>query len=154
MGIFPPLLSPLLGYPRFQKYVLDKIVDTWDTASRLARLTGVLPSSDAGAENAKQGFDLIIVHASDDFEIPWHEGKGAWEAAIGGVNATDCGAIVEDRVSNDGAVEVKVWEKRDKLGVDVSQEKLVKRARWEKLRYGGTLIILFIYFFTICKRMP
>jgi hypothetical protein len=131
MGVLPPLLSPLIGYPRFKKYALDKIVDTWDTASRLARLTGVSPSCDAGTENANREFDLTILHASNDFQIPWREGKRAWEAAVGGANATNYGTFVEDNTSSDEAVEVKVWEKR------VDRGERVKRVRWERFRYGG-----------------
>ncbi|EFW17857.1 hypothetical protein D8B26_004809 [Coccidioides posadasii str. Silveira] len=129
MGIFPPLLSPLMGYPRYKKYVLDHIIDRWDTASRLARLTGVSPQSDSDAEHDDKNFHLTIMHAANDPDIPWREGKRAWEAAVGGEDAAKLGTFTEQSISSDNTTEVKTWERRVGSGL--------KRVRWQKVRYGG-----------------
>ncbi|KMU86732.1 Abhd12 protein [Coccidioides immitis H538.4] len=129
MGIFPPLLSPLMGYPRYKKYVLDHIIDRWDTASRLARLTGVSPQSDSDAEHDDKNFHLTIMHAANDPDIPWREGKRAWEAAVGGEDAAKVGTFTEQSISSDNTTEVKTWERRVGSGL--------KRVRWQKVRYGG-----------------
>lgn len=135
-GLTPPLLSPLVGYPKAQKYVLEHVVDTWETASRVARLTGV--ASDAAnpeTEIAVNGINLVILHARDDFEIPLREGNGVWDAAVGGSNASKYGSFVFERLAEDGMPVSKVWEREV---VSPSGEKSLKRVRWERASYGGT----------------
>ncbi|KKZ63134.1 hypothetical protein EMCG_02511 [[Emmonsia] crescens] len=134
-GIFPPMLSALMAYPKLQNYVLSHLVDTWESASRFARLTGVNPQpSDADSAHANQEFDLTVVHAVNDFEIPWRNGQILYEAAIGGPHAHVLGNYVQEYVSDDEVVQVKVWEKEINTK---SAEKRVKRVRWERVRYGG-----------------
>lgn len=129
MGVLPPLLSPLLGYPQYKKYVTDRIVETWDTASRLARLTGVSPKSELDAKYHDEDFHLTVIHAANDPDIPWREGKSAWESAVGGANAAEHGTFIEDHIAVDNSTEVKVWERRIGRGL--------KTVRWEKVKYGG-----------------
>lgn len=139
-GLTPPLLSPLIGYPRMQKYLLGCIVDHWDTAARLARLTGVSPVAEDKPDSiyANKPFDLTIVHARDDAEIPWREGRRVWQAATGESNGTSSGKLVYERLSQNGLSEVKVWEKNLDTTSGVAPKKGVKRVRWEKVAYGGT----------------
>lgn len=134
-GLTPPLLSPLVGYPKVQKYVLDHLVDTWDTAARVARLTGAAshPANNE-TEIAPKGVNLVIVHARDDFEIPLREGIGVWDAAVGGSNFSKHGDIVYQRLGGDGMPNSKVWEREV---ISHSGEKKLKRVRWERASYGG-----------------
>ncbi|PGH14712.1 hypothetical protein AJ79_02878 [Helicocarpus griseus UAMH5409] len=135
MGIFPPILSALMAYPKLQNYILGHMLDKWDSASRFARLTGASPQpGDESSPQANQEFDLAIIHAANDFEIPWRNGKWLYDAAVGGSNAPVLGNYVQDYVSEDDVVQVKVWEKE--VGTE-STEKKVKRVRWERVRYGG-----------------
>ena len=138
-GITPPLLSPLIGYPRVQKWVMGSIVDHWDTASRVARLTGVGPSSgdDEMAGYGEKELDLSIVHAIDDFEIPWYEGRRVWQAAIGEGTDNKSGEVVSELKEADGPGEVRVWE--NKSG---KKDGAVKRVRWERVGYGGMYLLL------------
>ncbi|EEP77903.1 conserved hypothetical protein [Uncinocarpus reesii 1704] len=129
MGILPPILSPLMGYPQYQKYVLEHVIDNWDTASRLARLTGILSKSDSDEKYNNKDFRLTILHAANDPDIPWREGKRTWEAAVGGEQASLLGTFVEESAPHENATEVKVWERRVGSGL--------KTVRWEKIRYGG-----------------
>ncbi|KAI1977186.1 hypothetical protein LOZ53_001719 [Ophidiomyces ophidiicola] len=129
MGVLPPLLSPLLGYPQFKRYVLNHIVDSWDTAARLARLTGVSPRSDSDAKQNNKNIKISILHANNDPDIPWREGKQAWEAAIGRDKARQLGIMLQDLQSSDNITEVKIWERRVGSGT--------KRVKWEKVKYGG-----------------
>ena len=133
-GLLPPLLSPLVGYPRLQKYVLDHVVDTWDTATRVARLTGVQPGL-SKAESEANELNLVIIHARDDWEIPWREGKGVWDSAVGGSNSSNHGDIVHQRLSDNGMTDIKVWERE--IGLDSAGQKKVKRVTWERAAYGG-----------------
>ncbi|KAL2369227.1 hypothetical protein RJZ57_006376 [Blastomyces gilchristii] len=134
-GIFPPLLSALLPYPKFQNYILDHIVDTWESATRFARITGINPQpGDMDSAHGSQGFDLTVVHAVNDFEIPWRNGQALYDTIIGGSNAHTLGKYVHEYTSDDEVVQMKVWEKEF---ITQHGEKRVKRVRWERVRYGG-----------------
>lgn len=132
-GLTPPLLSPLIGYPRVQKWVVSHIIDHWDTASRVARLTGVGPSAgdDEKAGYGEKELDLSIVHAIDDYEIPWYEGRRVWQAAVGERSDDKAGELVYDHKEKDGPGEVRVWENRS------GKKGAVKKVRWERVGYGG-----------------
>ncbi|KMU79907.1 hypothetical protein CISG_08189 [Coccidioides immitis RMSCC 3703] len=69
------------------------------------------------------------MHAANDPDIPWREGKRAWEAAVGGEDAAKVGTFTEQSISSDNTTEVKTWERRVGSGL--------KRVRWQKVRYGG-----------------
>ncbi|EAU34464.1 conserved hypothetical protein [Aspergillus terreus NIH2624] len=130
-GLTPPMLSPLMGYPRVQAWVKSHIVDTWDTAARVARLTGVAPGTSDAASTSKE-LDLAIIHAKNDVEIPWYEGRQVWVAATG-ENVKDApGSIVYQRKDSNGPNEVLVWENRAPDG-----SAPVRKVRWERVAYGG-----------------
>lgn len=133
MGIFPPILSPLLQYPSFQNYVVGHIIDRWDTAARLARLTGISPRSDGDASNGhgEQGFDLTILHAANDYDIPWREGSAVWEHATGRKEIHHLGSLFVNTTSEDGVLQSKVWERNAGSGEQI------KRIGWERVRFGG-----------------
>ncbi|KAL5359180.1 abhydrolase domain-containing protein [Aspergillus floccosus] len=130
-GLTPPMLSPLMGYPRVQAWVKRHIVDTWDTAARVARLTGVAPATSDAAPASKE-LDLAIIHAKNDVEIPWYEGRRVWLAATG-ENVKDApGSIVYQRKDSNGPNEVLVWENKSPSGSGP-----VRKVRWERVAYGG-----------------
>ncbi|KAI9930962.1 hypothetical protein ASPWEDRAFT_100434 [Aspergillus wentii DTO 134E9] len=130
-GITPPMLSPLIGYPRVQKWVVNHIVDSWDTAARVARLAGIGPTAqeDSIAGYGDKDLDLVIVHASNDVEIPWYEGRRVWWAATGEGQPDAPGTLAVQKKDKDG--EVKIWENRSQ------DSKGVKKVRWERVGYGG-----------------
>ncbi|GFF28909.1 monoacylglycerol lipase ABHD12 [Aspergillus udagawae] len=132
-GLTPPMLSPLMGYPRVQRWIRSNIVDHWDTGARLARLTGVGPSAeeDAKAGYTSKGLDLAIIHAFNDVEIPWYEGRSVWIAATGENQKDTPGTLVYQKKEEGGPTEVKIWENRS--GKDAA----VKKVRWERAGYGG-----------------
>lgn len=154
-GIFPPFLSPLIQYPRAQKYVLRKLADKWPTAERMGRLTGALPlpsssssSSPADASVELPPLHLQILHAKNDAEIWWGNGFRIFSTATN-VTAVDekhdemkvvegtkegFGTVVRDERSGDGKVRSIVWEK---AGVKGAARQRKTRVRWERVRYGG-----------------
>ncbi|OKL64565.1 hypothetical protein UA08_00130 [Talaromyces atroroseus] len=160
-GLTPPMLSPLAGYPRAREWVKSQILDTWQTNSRLARLTSMKPrgdddSAESDARHAQKGVDITIIHARDDAEIPWKEGFMNWKWGTTGWNNDDdkqkkvgsqsqVGKIVYERVAEDGVTETRVWEKEiwpspersTSFAKTNSNGKGVKRVRWEKVGYGG-----------------
>ncbi|KAJ5145055.1 hypothetical protein N7448_002447 [Penicillium atrosanguineum] len=136
-GLTPPMLSPLIGYPRFQNWVMSHIVDRWETGVRLARLTGVNVTSLDGSEvdHSHKDLDLTIIHSSNDIEIPWYEGRRNWAAATGeGIKGAP-GALAYERTDVGKPVgEVKIWV--NKITGDDGSTAL-KKVRWERVRYGG-----------------
>jgi len=133
-GLTPPMLSPLIGYPRFQNWVLRHVVDRWDTSARLQRLTGVvMDTSGLGHKD----LDLTIIHSSNDVEIPWYEGYRNWAAATGQGIQNAPGVLTYERTGvGKPASEVKIWENKI-TGKDGTTA--LKKVRWERVRYGGKL---------------
>ena len=119
-GIAPPLLSPLVGYPTVKRWILSKIVDRWETARRLVELVRApdIP------------LDLTIMHARDDWEIPWREGRGNWDAVMEGVGKRE---VYEDAVK-DGreTMEYQEWDGGGQVG-----GRSLKKVRWERVERGG-----------------
>lgn len=138
-GITPPLLSPLIGYPRVQNWVMNSIVDHWNTAARVARLAGVGPTAmnDSKSGYGNKELDLSIVHARDDVEIPWYEGRRVWQAAVGEGREDGPGSLVYEYKDSNGPGEVKIWENKSPKSPGV-----VKRVRWERVGYGGMYLNL------------
>ncbi|KAJ5175254.1 uncharacterized protein N7482_001131 [Penicillium canariense] len=135
-GLTPPMLSPLVGYPRFQNWVMSHIVDYWDTTARVARLTGVsTPVPDvSGLTYSHKDLDLTIVHAKNDHEIPWYEGRRVWTAATGENIEGAPGALIYKKSEGTSPSQIEIWENLI-TGKDGSQ--VVKKVRWERVEYGG-----------------
>ncbi|KKK25231.1 hypothetical protein ARAM_006706 [Aspergillus rambellii] len=130
-GITPPMLSPLRGYPRFQNWVRSHILDHWNTAARVARLTGVNNTADINPAYATKGLNLAILHAWDDYEIPWYEGHRVWAAATGEKQKDAPGALVYEKKDHSGPNELRIWEYQS------GDSGAVKRVRWERVGFGG-----------------
>ncbi|CAG8960407.1 hypothetical protein HYFRA_00008125 [Hymenoscyphus fraxineus] len=74
-----PVLSPLKRSPALLKLFNDFVVDTWPTATRLANFVRV-----------SKKLRLFILHAKDDYDIPWFHSDGLFAAAA---NATTDGGM-------------------------------------------------------------
>ncbi|KAF7597215.1 hypothetical protein BBP40_008057 [Aspergillus hancockii] len=133
-GLTPPILGPLKGYPRVKNYTKDCVVDRWDTAARVARLTGAGPAVEnvSASGYGDLGLDLTIVHAYNDAEIPWYEGRRVWAAATGEGREDAIGRLVHQRKDSGSPNEVLIWENRSGKSAGV-----VKSVRWERVPYGG-----------------
>lgn len=140
-GLTPPLLSPLVGYPRVKMWAISHIIDRWDTAARVARLAGIGPTakSDSDAGYSSKALDLAIIHAKDDVEIPWYEGRRVWVAATGESLPDAPGRLIYEKTQDKGPGEVKIWENRSTMDSSV-----VKKVRWERVGYGGMCRVLFL----------
>jgi len=113
-GLAPPMLSPLMTFPQAQRWVMSKIVDSWDTARRLKELV----------ETPGIGLDLAIMHAGDDWEIPWREGYGNWKVVAKATNGT---GVMTDNFDSLDRSAIASWTSDDKR----------KKVRWEKVAHGG-----------------
>ena len=74
-----PLLSPLKRLPKLQQYLISFVVDKWETTTRLANIVRL-----------SKKLRLFIVHARNDYEIPWTQSEGLFAAAA---NATTKGGM-------------------------------------------------------------
>ena len=69
-----PVLSPLRPYPSLQKLYLNFMRDTWKSDERLASLV-----------RSSRKLNLILLHAYNDFDIPWQHSDSLFVTAT---NAT------------------------------------------------------------------
>jgi pimeloyl-ACP methyl ester carboxylesterase len=69
-----PVLSPLRPYPFLQRFFLKFMRDTWKSDERLASLV-----------RSSQKLNLVLLHAYNDFDIPWQHSDSLFVAAA---NAT------------------------------------------------------------------
>ena len=108
-GLTPPLFSPLMGYPKLQQWLLSTLEEKWDASSRLVEI----------ASTPALRLNLVMIHARNDVEIPWREGRANWDnvlkAASGGKIDIERSYDNEEFTSEDGS----------------------KRLRWERVRHGG-----------------
>lgn len=74
-----PLLAPLRSYPHLYKVFAGHLVDKWPSADRLANFVRL-----------SKKVRLFIIHAKDDYEIPWTQSEGLFTAAV---NATTEGGM-------------------------------------------------------------
>jgi len=69
-----PILGPLARIPPLFNYLLSLIKDKWLTKDRIARY---VKSNEANGEN----YRITILHAEDDYDIPWtHTPQLFWHA--------------------------------------------------------------------------
>jgi abhydrolase domain-containing protein 12 len=77
IGGWVPILSPLRHSPAIQKWFASYVADTWMSAKRLANFVRI-----------SKKVRLFIIHAKDDYEIPWVHSEGLFAVAA---NATSEG---------------------------------------------------------------
>lgn len=93
-----PLISPLRRFPSLFDYLKSHIRDTWSSKDRIAEYV-------KANEAKSQRYRLTIIHAEDDYDIPWrHSQTLFWHA----VNATVAGGISYDELET-----TKVHSKTD-----------------------------------------
>lgn len=93
-----PILSPLARFPLLFNYLSTFIQDKWLSKDRIAEY---IRANEANEEK----YRLTLIHAEDDYDIPWHHTEIVfWHA----VNATVPGGISYDELE-----EVKYKSKTD-----------------------------------------
>ncbi|KAB8290560.1 hypothetical protein EYC80_010985 [Monilinia laxa] len=68
-----PVLSPLRSYPALQNLLISYVNDKWPSTSRLTNYVQI-----------SKRVRLFIIHALDDYEIPWYHSQGLFAAAANG----------------------------------------------------------------------
>lgn len=93
-----PILSPLAKFPLLFNYLSTFIRDKWSSKDRIAAYVRV-------NEANKEKYILTLIHAEDDYDIPWHHTQAVyWHA----VNAT-----VPEGISYDELEKIKHKSKTD-----------------------------------------
>ena len=128
VGYVIPVLSPLRPYPKLQRFFSSHIRDTWRTATRLAKLV-----------RHSSRFELVLIHALNDFDIPWSHCETLFYAAA---NATsDAGMSIKqiDGVKEHIDLGSQGWINRWTAGKGLHEVKQIKQVI---LRHGGELVTL------------
>lgn len=71
-----PILSPMRPYPTLQKFFMGKIQERWLTTDRLRNVV-----------RRSKALNLFLVHAKDDFDIPWQHCDTLFYAAANATSA-------------------------------------------------------------------
>jgi abhydrolase domain-containing protein 12 len=124
-----PILSPLAKFPRLFAYLRTFIRDKWSTKDCIIEY---IKANEANG----QKYQLTIIHAEDDYNIPWHHTPTiVWHA----VNATVLGGISFQELE----------ENKNETKIDIGAAGLATEWRtkngviWEEiLKYGLHDIIM------------
>lgn len=129
-----PVLRPLKAVPFLLRKVLDFVVDKWDSKQRLRDLVHTVKSRGGRLR-------LHLVHAKNDWDIPYHEDDKLFAAAVDGTmddaGCVDPGAQAkqkEERTVRKGEdAFVATWKDGD---VEIRQELFPTGGKW---RYSSRL---------------
>jgi abhydrolase domain-containing protein 12 len=85
-----PILSPLAKYPSLFDFLRSRIKEDWSTKSRIAEYVRRM-------EARAYDYCITLIHAEDDFDIPWHHTTTLfWHA----VNAANRDGIEQDELNS------------------------------------------------------
>lgn len=118
IGGVVPVLSPLRPYPKIEKFISGRILDTWDTVSRLRM----------AASMGKQT-RIHLLHARNDYDIGWKHSDLLFDAVVQGMRSTaddEAGHAVPKRGPLEDGNMGRTWS--------VDEHRYVKQT---VLRYGG-----------------
>ncbi|KAI1508766.1 hypothetical protein L13192_08479 [Pyrenophora tritici-repentis] len=132
IGGFFPVLKPLNAYPRIANYITARIVDTWDTASRLSALISTSYTSPSASKH--EGFHIHILHARNDQDITFRESEALFEPLQTRMLADESVSMEEERRSIHGSERVKRGAFAYKKVADARGERVLEL---EVVRHGG-----------------
>lgn len=84
-----PILSPVAQYPVLFNFLSSKIRETWSTKNRIANYI-------RRCEERLHQYRVTLVHAEDDYDIPWHHTPMLFSHAV---NASTIDGVEQSRVS-------------------------------------------------------
>jgi len=117
-----PVLSPLSVYPKIQQWLLTFIKEDWPTSLRIAAMVT------AAAKSQERKLRLHLMHALDDWDIPWRNGEQNYEAAYHALASAAGGETKMGIGSMDW--EMEGFKREAKLGERV-------KVLFESVRFGG-----------------
>jgi abhydrolase domain-containing protein 12 len=121
IGGWFPILSPLRGYPMIQQYFVKYLLEPWDATTRVASLVRRSPN-----------LNLVLMHAENDWEIPWKHCDALFAAAV---NATsEIPLTLEDALN--GKV-VKTYGDESTLATWPEEKSKGRRINQWVVKWGG-----------------
>lgn len=79
-----PLLDPVARFPRLLDFLNTFIRDKWPSKERLADFVRICE----GRSHTEAHYHISIIHAEDDYDIPWHHSEEMfWAAANASASA-------------------------------------------------------------------
>ncbi|KAI9765693.1 MAG: hypothetical protein M1835_007337 [Candelina submexicana] len=114
-----PILSPLRPYPVLQKWFSRRIYDTWETATRLRHFVRI-----------SHRVRLYLIHATNDFDIPWRHSDSLFYAAVNGTSDEGISAQEVDALKVNHQLGAAGWTNT----WDAGGQKIIRQ---EIMRYGG-----------------
>ncbi|KAK3388624.1 Alpha/Beta hydrolase protein [Sordaria brevicollis] len=112
-----PVLRPLTYWPWLLRKVMSRIVDKWQSDQRLTALTKF-------AKSRGRKFNLTLIHARNDWDIPCHEDDKLFRGAVKGLVEAELGVGI-DYGGSDG-LEDETEEERERI--KRAEERDVERA--------------------------
>jgi abhydrolase domain-containing protein 12 len=125
-----PLLSPLRPYPRLQSLLVSQLRDTWNTSARISALTAAVSKSE------NRSLRLHIIHAMNDWDIPWRSGEENFDKAEEALTPTITASGEVERMEGKGVTLSGNGIEDQRKEVWLGERGRV-RLIWEILRYGG-----------------
>lgn len=119
LGGLIPVLSPLRPYPMLQRFFASNIQETWFTATRLANLV-----------RKSTGLNLYLIHALNDYDIPWSHSDVLFHVAA---NATSASAMTTKQINGIKSYQdlgeagwINTWTAGQSLGKKVIRQEIVR----------------------------
>ena len=123
IGYVIPVLSPLRPYPKLQQFFSRHIRDTWHTKARLENLV-----------RRSRQLHLVLVHALNDFDIPWNHCETLFYAAANATSESGMSIKQIDGVKQHIELGTQGWMNNWTAGTGL---KGTKRIQQIILRHGG-----------------
>ena len=126
IGGLIPILAPLRPYPQLQRFFGRHIKDTWQTSTRLASMV----------RNSKE-INLILIHAKNDFNIPWKHSDVLFHTAANATSENGLSTKQIDGVKHHAELGAAGWRNSWTAG---TRQGGMKKIRQEVLMHGGESI--------------
>ena len=114
IGGIIPILSPLRPYPFLQRYFASRIQETWFTAQRIVNIV-----------RSSYRFNLYLIHARNDFEIPWSHSNTLFYAAMNATSASGMSVKQMDAVKSHQEFDDAGWTNSWATGESGSGKKTI-----------------------------
>jgi len=120
-----PILSPLRPYPILQKFISNRILDPWDTATRISRIV-----------RKRNSLKLHILHAKDDLDINWKHSDLLFNAACKGLPGVHLNETEEPEWIEGDFCQSDLEKLTNEDSDQTAKHRSIKLSR---LRHGGVL---------------
>jgi len=126
-----PILSPLTPYPILQRFISNRILDPWDTATRITSIV-----------SKKNSLKLHILHAKNDLDINWKHSEMLFNAACRGLQGVHLNETEEPEWIEGDFCQSDLQSLTSRGSDQTARHKSIKLSR---LRHGGKMLCYHTY---------